>query len=130
MNDVSTVQEVKSYRVPGIVGKNIMPFMGVQFDKPTTLTVGVFEGHEAIRHFRIITYQAYNAFGLIGSECNGVAVLDEDQHRVLCDEIGKESTGYFGVSQEQVKTAKWLASIKWGEFKHFINNHPRARYKI
>ena len=119
-----------SYKVPGIVAKSVLPFMGVQFDKSVTFKTRK-DGGTYKRTFRIITYQAYNAFGLIGSECNGVAVLDEDTKQVLCDEINKESTGYFGVSMAQVDWAKTLSSgMKWGEFRRFINSHPRKRYDI
>jgi len=85
----------------GIGQGQVGPFMGVGFDKRVTFNCRNKSGPRT-RTFRIITYQAYNAFGLIGPEFNGVAVLDEDQKQVLCDNIEREQTGYFGVSAAQV----------------------------
>ena len=134
-------EDLTSTKVDGIGAKQVGPFMGVQFDEKVSFKTRK-DGGTYERNFRIITYQAYNAFGLIGPEYNGVsahryehrracvAVLDEDQKKVLCDEIEKESTGYFGVSEAQTKKAEWLSGVKWGEFRRFINNHPRKRYDI
>ena len=119
-----------SYKVNGLVTKNILPFMGVQFEKQVTFKFKK-DGKAVTRKFLVITYQAYNAFGLIGSESNGVAVLDEDNHSVVCDEIAKESTGYFGVSNTQVAFAERLSTdATWKEFRNVVNNHPRKRYDI
>ena len=37
------------------------------------------------RSFRVLLYGAYNAMGLIGTEKNGIAVLDEDRRQVVLD---------------------------------------------
>jgi hypothetical protein len=112
--------------INGLVAKNIMPYMGVQFDKQVA-----FVTPEGVRKFRVITYQAYNAYGLIGSEFNGVAILDEDKHSVLCDNVGKESTGYFGVSEAQLKVAQFLVENRsWYDFQSFVNDHENTRYQI
>ena len=55
------------------------------------------------RKFRLLLYGAYNACGLIGSEYNGVAVLDEYARNVVADNIAQESSGYFGPSVKQIK---------------------------
>jgi hypothetical protein len=55
------------------------------------------------RKFRIVLYGAYNAKGLIGSECNGICILDDDLLNVVLDEHGKEETGYFGPSEQQLE---------------------------
>lgn len=102
--------------------KQVGPFMGVQFDKVKKFRNG--------RSFRIVAYQAYNAFGLIGSECNGVAILDEDKKSVVCDEIDKEGSGYYGLSEHQLKTAATIASMDWKQFRVFVNSNPRLRYAI
>lgn len=115
-----------SYRVTGLVPKNLLPFMGVQFDK----TVSFKEKGQSPRKFRVITYQAYNALGLIGSECNGVAILDEDKKLVLCDEILKQDTGWFGASDAQVAEATRICFLPWKEFQAFVNTHPRTRHKV
>ena len=111
--------------VNGLVAKNVLPYVGVQFDKNVT-----FKTPNGDRTFRIITYQAYNAFGLIGSEYNGVAILDEENHSVLCDNIAKEATGYFGVSEKQLKMAEDILKKNWVDFQIFVNWEERSRYKI
>ena len=107
----------------GAIGeKQVGPFMGVSFDKVKKFRNG--------RAFRILVYQAYNAFGLIGSECNGVAILDENKKSVVCDEIEKQSTGYFGASERQMKVAATIASMDWVQFRIFVNDCPRLRFSI
>lgn len=111
--------------VNGLVDKNVMPYMGVQLDKTTT-----FDTPEGTRTFRFITYQAYNAYGLIGSEYNGVAILDEDRKQVLCDEIAHQTTGWFGANPYQIKMADELIGMSWEDFKQFVNANERRRYNI
>lgn len=82
------------------------------------------------RRFRIAIYGAFDAYGLIGSEKNGILVLDEDNKQVLCDEISKEDSGYFGATQAQRNTYYNLKMMKWAAFKQFINDHKRSRYAI
>lgn len=82
------------------------------------------------RSFRIIIYGAYNAMGLIGSECNGIAILDNDSMRVLCDEIMKQPSGYFGPSHGQVQVFERLLKMKWADFQSFVNASRRNRYTI
>lgn len=101
---------------------SIGPYMGVTRDKRITFKNG--------RNFRVIVYGAFNAFGLIGPEKNGVAVLDEDSKQVLCDEISLESSGYFGPSNNQLATFEELTESTWTAFKKRINGHKRARYAI
>jgi hypothetical protein len=102
--------------------QRVGPYTGVDFDRTIEFSNG--------RKFRIITYQAYNACGLIGSEYNGVAILDEDQHRVLCDNIAAESTGYNGVSRRQWKEAIRICRMPWEHFEAFVDTNPRKRYSL
>lgn len=120
-------QSVTVAKANGLVTNNVFPYMGVQFDRTITLHD---EDTNQNRLFRIITYQAYNAFGLIGSECNGVAVLDENGQQVLCDQIEQQSTGWFGANEKQIAQATKLCEMDWPTFREFINNHPRTRYRI
>jgi hypothetical protein len=105
--------------------KQVGPFVGVQFDQQVR-----FIGNKSTRTFRVIAYQAYSARGLIGSEFNGVAVLNEDDRNVLCDCIAQCSSGYFGVSDGQLQVARDLCGLSWPEFRDFLNNHPRHRYLL
>lgn len=111
---------------PGsLVPHNLGPYTGVQHQRQVT-----FDTPHGPRTFRLLTYQAYNAYGLIGSECNGVAVLDEDQVQVLADELGRESTGYFGASRAQVDLLNALAEGGWDAFRQAINTSGRNRYEV
>ena len=109
----------------GLQPKNLHPYMGISFDKYAT-----FETPSGTRKFRIIVYQAYNAYGLIGPEMNGVAILDDDSRRVLCDGICKQQTGYFGASPLQIKTADGLIGMSWDNFKYFANSQETRRFDI
>jgi hypothetical protein len=98
-------------------------FTGVDFDEQLTLFVG--EG--GYRTFRIITYQAYNAMGLIGSEMNGVAILDEERREVLAADIAKEPSGFYGVSKRQWEKAHEIMLMVWGELQVTIREAEKAR---
>lgn len=67
--------------------------------------------------FRVLGYSAYNAFGLIGSECNGIAILNENEKSVITDEIAKQSSGYFGPSKEQEAEFARIMACSEAEFK-------------
>jgi|CXWL01.1.fsa_nt_gi hypothetical protein len=104
-----------------LVNKNYLPFMGVEYDQLVSFPSG---------NFRVITYQAYNAMGLIGSEHNGIAILNEDDRNVVLDQHKIVSTGYFGVNQDVVQEFKRICNLSKSAFISFVNNHPRARYEI
>ena len=108
----------------GLVSRSVGPYTGVEYKEEKCFSDGVD------RKFIIATYQAYNAFGLIGSECNGIVILDDDKKQVLCDEIAIQSTGWFGASTEQVELFNRLLGMTWEEFQEFVNSHPRSRYEI
>jgi len=113
---------------------NVGPYMGVSFDATTTKQVrgpGRLGGIEiGKRVFRIIVYSAYNAFGLIGTEDNGVAILDEDYRRVLTDKIAPQLTGMFGPSGGQETIFTSLVVMPADLFREFVNTHPRSRYTL
>lgn len=104
---------------------SVGPYTGVTRDKTIKFKVG-----RKSRAFRVLVYGAYNAYGLIGSEKNGIAVLDEDNRSVLCDEITREDSGYFGPSNRQLESFNGITSMPWAEFRGLINAHNRTRYKI
>lgn len=80
--------------------------------------------------YRLVLYGAYNAMGLIGSECNGIAVLSETRREVICDELGKESSGYFGPSDAQVRLFDHLVKCSDEEFRAAVNRSSRLRMSI
>jgi hypothetical protein len=91
--------------------------------------------YENGQKLRFIIYGAYNAFGLIGTELNGIAILDENRMSVVCDEINKLPSWAYNPSNLQtpkqlVNEFKKLTSMSWQEIQKFINSHPRSRYTI
>lgn len=82
------------------------------------------------RSFRVLLYGAYNAMGLIGSEYNGIAILDEDQKQVLADNIGKEASGYYGPSDAQKQKFEQVLKLSWQDFRTLVNTSGRNRYSI
>lgn len=70
---------------------------------------------------------AYNAFGLIGSEHNGLFVLDDTNKQVVLDRHAEQSSGYNGPSQSQWDALRDACKSSDTDFLHFIHNHPRSR---
>ena len=86
--------------------------------------------HFGDRTFRVILYGALNAHGLIGSEHNGVAILDMDKVHVVLDNHAQESSGYYGASTAQIKAFGAIVKMDKKEFFAFCNSHRRSRYQI
>lgn len=70
---------------------------------------------------------AYNAFGLIGPEHNGVFVLDDEDKCVVCDQIDKQSSGYFGPSDTQKIMLETLSKRSEEKLLEFCRTHGRYR---
>lgn len=100
----------------------IGPYMGVSRDTVKKYSNG--------KKLRFIVYGAYNAMGLIGSECNGIAVLDENEKAVLCDEICSIDSGYFGPSAAQLALYDNILSWRWPKVREYLNAQVRSRYAI
>jgi hypothetical protein len=87
------------------------------------------------RHtFLIINYGAYNAMGLIGTERNGIAILNETARSVVLDGEAPQSMGwYYGFGQDTASEAKTrhraaeLFVMPSRDFRKFILAHPRYR---
>lgn len=92
--------------------------------------MGISEDRIRDGRFRVILYGAYNALGLIGSEDNGIAVLDNEKMQVLLDRECCESSGYFGPSAKQTARFWHIVHMPEDAFVKFVNGHPRARYTI
>ena len=99
--------------------KSVGPYVGVSKDETKTYKNG--------RTLRFVLYGAYNAFGLIGSENNGIAILDEDNFLVVCDEIGKETTGCFGPSKNQQELFDAILDLSWVGLMPMLKTDPRTR---
>ena len=71
---------------------------------------------------------AYDAFGLIGPEHNGLFVLDDTHQRVILDRHAENPAGgYFGPSKAQWSELKRVMTMPVQDFKIFMATNPRAR---
>lgn len=82
------------------------------------------------RTFRVVLYGAYNAYGLIGPEKNGIAVLDEDRMQVVIDGHCPQENGYFGPSDDQIVEFRRVCGMDLAEFVEFCNSHPTIREPV
>lgn len=80
--------------------------------------------------FRLLLYGAYDAMGLIGYECNGIAVLSNTCRDVVCDEIAKVDSGWGGPTAPQVSMFDKLLSCSDSDFFETLSNSPRLRRPI
>ena len=106
------------------MSKQVGPFVGVSFDATRTFSNG--------RSFRFVVYGAYNAFGLIGSEKNGVAILDNDALTVVVDELEQGASGYYGPSAEQKALFDRVTSesFAYEDLCALVNVSDRARLQL
>jgi hypothetical protein len=84
---------------------------------------------KADRNFIVAIYGAYNAHGLIGSECNGIVILDDDEKNVVLDEHAKADTGYYGASAQQRAEFEKIVAMSPDAFEIFVQSNPRSRFK-
>lgn len=80
--------------------------------------------------YRLLLYGAYNAFGLIGSEYNGICVLNEDEKNVVTDNMLQVDSGYNGPAKIQLEFFDKLVKMPEEEFCEVINSSDRLRYSI
>lgn len=80
--------------------------------------------------YRLVVYGAFNAFGLIGSEKNGIAVLDNEDRCVVADELFIADSGYFGPSKAQAEGLRRLLTCSPTDFCNIINSSGRNRHNI
>lgn len=89
-----------------------------------------FAGGGEVRTFYVVLHMAYNALGLIGTEHNGVAVLDADERDILMSTHCNTSSGYFGPTQIQIDEWDRVCRMTYVELKAFVNSHPRRRREM
>jgi hypothetical protein len=70
---------------------------------------------------------AYNAYGLIGPEHNGIFILDDTNMVVVLDRDTEQLSGYFGPSQAQWDRLKELVKCSNKEFYRELLTNPRSR---
>ncbi|MEG0869654.1 MAG: hypothetical protein RSG77_21815 [Hafnia sp.] len=100
----------------------VSQFVGVTHDQIVDFGV---EGK-----FRVLVYAAYNSYGLIGPEHNGVAILRESPASVVVDELGIEASGYDGPSEAQVALFNKIVAMDWKTFRATANASSRSRFDI
>ena len=105
----------------GLAARNVGQYTGAEH--LAELTFGK-------QRFKLCTYQAYNAMGLIGSEFNGIAILDDLHRKVVLDGHLQAGSGWNGVRPAVVQEFYRIAKMSWPEFREFVNAHPRARHEI
>ncbi len=116
---IASGQCTQRTNLPPVIGK-VGPFEGVTGDIVREV------GSE---RYRLVLYSAYNAHGLIGSECNGIAILSEDRLNVVADELGKESFRTTP-TPEQKALFEQLKTCDEETFRATVNASSRARYRI
>ena len=119
---IKVLHDARLTPVNGLHSHNILPYMGVQYD------VQIAFAKDKV--FRLATYQAYNAFGLIGSECNGIVMFDDVRKQVVFDESCRIPTGWFGASTMAFEAIDRLCKMDWESFQQSVNCHARLRYEI
>lgn len=101
---------------------SVGPFMYCSRDETKTLANG--------EKYRLVIYGAYNALGLIGTEKNGIAILDENKQAVLCDGITSAASGYDTPTREQkISFDHWMMMTD-ETFRMHVNDLPNLRFKI
>ncbi|WP_173050322.1 hypothetical protein [Bosea sp. ANAM02] len=72
------------------------------------------------RAITIVQYDAFEAMGLIGSEVNGIAVLDDDNVSVVIDRhmIAARKSA-------QIEEFERIKAMPWSQLSLFLRTHPR-----
>lgn len=78
-----------------------------------------FETGGAPRSFTLVLYGAED-HGIIGSELNGIAVLDDDNMQVLLKRHVQEASGFSGPSARQRAEFERIRAMDWTAFTDFV----------
>lgn len=106
-------------------GKSVGPYLGVFLDE--VITKELANGLK--RNFRLIGHRAYNANGLMGSEYNGLVVLDQDAKQVLVDKLCQQSSGYSEALEPAVrKEVDALKRMGAYEFETNVTANINSRF--
>lgn len=71
------------------------------------------------RAITVVQYDAYEAMGLIGSEVNGIAILDDDNVSVVIDRhmiAARKAT--------QIEEFERIKAMPWAQLSLFVRTHP------
>jgi hypothetical protein len=75
--------------------------------------------------YRLALYNAYNACGLIGTEYNGIVVLDDKDRCVVVDNLAVGEP-----QSDQTSIMSYLLKCSAKDFAKLVNDAPRARFTI
>lgn len=103
-----------------ICSPRVGQYMGVFVDK----TRQILEGKITLR---FVAYRAYNALGLIGSEFNGIAILDETNKSVLTDNLMKQPSGYSMPEKKIEEEIDRMISMSEDDLRDLILESDRYR---
>lgn len=78
------------------------------------------------RQFKLVIAGAYDA-GIIGSEHNGLAILDENNGRVLADQILQQQSGWYGPSEAQIAEFDRVRAMDWPAFTTYLRGQKTFR---
>jgi hypothetical protein len=78
------------------------------------------------RTFIVLFAGARNA-GIIGSEDNGIVVLDDDNQCVMLDNHMQMNSGYFGPDAKVQTELSRIKHMDWPAFAEFCRDNPRFR---
>lgn len=111
-------RKVEVFNTTGIDGERIGQYMGIR-RKATRVIDG--------KTFIVAIYGAYNAMGLIGSEHNGIVVLNDTDKQVVTDKAECTSSGWFGASNQQVALFTFLLELNDEDFLRAVRNTKQFR---
>lgn len=77
--------------------------------------------------FRIFISAAYNAMGLIGSEADGIVILNDTRKEVVVDQLHCSGSGYFGPHPWQVEALRKILAMPEDEFLRDVARATRFR---
>lgn len=77
--------------------------------------------------YTIFIYSAYNAMGLIGTECNGIGIVDDTNRRVVTDGIASEYSGYIQPSAKTYREYQRIKALEGPDFLDFLANTDNYR---
>lgn len=110
--------KIEVFNTTGIDGERISQYMGIR-RKGTRVVNG--------KTFIVAIYGAYNAMGLIGSEHNGVVVLNDTDKYVVTDKLECASSGWYGATKNQVALFTFLMELSDEHFLTALSKTERFR---
>lgn len=75
----------------------------------------------------VVAIAHYDGSGGMKLEKNGIAIIDNDNWRVVADRIGQNKSGQSGADREQLRILENLTRMDWNEFTAFCRAQERYR---